>query len=175
MHASQNLPPQLLPSPTHRTVGLPREYCSQACCPTNPEILCSSAPGPTSSAEFGTSRLWSGIDKNNAFYLPPAINFDVYKLKSKESAPLKNQSSSKAPQATCNLSELIAQKQSTSSSRTISIPERFSTQSPSELSGLLVENNSTQHERPSDQAIEELRDYASSFDQTRNLKRRTST
>jgi hypothetical protein len=146
-------------------------YCSKACCPPNPEKLCSSAAVPPTSAEFGKSRPWSGIDKVIGFYLPPAINFDTYRSANKESAPLTNQSSFKAPQE----SEPIAQKQSKSSSRIISIPKQLSTQSSSEWSDLLIEENSTQGDRPSDQAIEELRYYASSFDRTRNWKRRVST
>ena len=149
---------------------------AHACCTTIPKaLLCSSAPVPPTSSECGRSRQWSNTDKNNGFYLPPAINFEAYKSTSKKSPPHTYRNPFKARENTCIIPAAIPQKQPRSSSRTISTPERSLTQSFPEPSDLLIENNATQHDRPSEQAMEELKNYASSFDQIRNWKRRVSS
>jgi hypothetical protein len=45
--------------------------CLRACCLSKPEKLFSSAPASSASSEFGTSRQWSGINKNIGLSLPP--------------------------------------------------------------------------------------------------------
>ena len=149
---------------------------SRACCATTQEaVLCSSAPVPSTSSECGTSRLSSKTDKNHGFYLPPAINFETYKSMSKKSPPHTYRSPFKARDNTCKNSAAVPQKQPRSSLRTISAPRHPLMPSFFEPSDLIIENNPTQHDRPSDQAMEELKNYAGSFDQIRNWKRRVSS
>lgn len=157
-----------------RTLGA--GTCPQACCSTNPQKKSLSAPIPTTSTELGTSHPCPRIGEDIDFHLSPAINFDNDKLASNESAPLQYQGPFNAPlQDTQIRSKPVVQRQLKSSPRTIAMPSRCSTRSPFELPGSLLEDNPTQHDHPSDQAIEELKNYASSFDQTRKRKRGVST
>ncbi len=149
------------------------EFCSQACRSANQESsLCSSAPVLPASG-FGTSRAPSQFERES-FHLLPTI--EEYKPTGKKSSRVTYLSPCKATQETHSLNKPIPQNQFHSSASTTSTPVQLLTPSGLRRSPTLFsKDTSTQQDRVSDKAFEQLKDYAKSFDQTRELKRRVTT
>jgi ECL1/2/3 zinc binding proteins len=144
-----------------QTNGTP--FCSQACRLAElDQSLSSSEPTSPLYARTGTAQRNLGL-VSTGFQLPPAIDFSSYRRdKTAQSQSTGGKSSTNTPQ---------------SSNLTSSQPPRTSniTPSSSQTSLSSLRTNQSSPGGISEQAWNELRDYASSFDRVRALKRRMST
>lgn len=137
-------------------------YCSQSCRLADLERASNSSGSPSPS----TSAPWNSHNcHGSGFYLPPALNFSSYGNKQTASSP-------PSPTSRCHIST-THQYPTTSQSYTGERSSHlYSSPSRSSLSSL---HSSSQHSDPvalSDKIKSELRDYAGSFDHTRDWKRR---
>jgi len=149
-------------------------YCSQACRLADIEKAGSEPVSPTSSAppaSWASSCLGTG----SGFYLPPAVDFAAYKSSSMAASPATFRSHGTPAAQHCYFSHPVPRSQSTSTSSLETPSKRALTPSSSRSSLSSIRSTSTQEGQLSDQARNELRGYASSFDQVRDWKRRMTT
>lgn len=139
-------------------------YCSQSCRLADLEraSCTSSNSSPTSATSY------SSAGPSTGFYLPPAYNFPTH-------SPTSPTSYSSLPKATYQSTNPAPYSYSSLRSK----PSRFGIglQAAPTRSSMGSSSGFNQPESPSlsDKAAQELRDYANSFDQVRDLKRRMST
>jgi len=133
-------------------------YCSQACrmadvdrSATNSEPVSPAFSDPQSSLPS------SFVGYGSGFYLPPTIDFSIYKSSSKTTAPPRRTSTTATAKSTDPSSQQSQRSLTPSSSRT-------------SLSSMHA--STTQQNTLSDQIRQELQTYTSSFDRVRDLKRR---
>ncbi|KAI5778208.1 hypothetical protein EDC01DRAFT_365483 [Geopyxis carbonaria] len=137
-------------------------YCSQSCRLADLERASSSSSGSPSPSAGASWNSQSG--HGSGFYLPPALNFSSYANRQPASSP-------SSPTARCHMSS-THQYSTTSQSYGERSSQLYSSPSRTSLSSL---QSCSQHSEPaalSDKIKNELRDYAGSFDHTRDWKRR---
>lgn len=147
-----------------QTNGTP--FCSQACRLAELDHnLSSSEPVSPIYEREGISQRSSGLT-GKGFHLPPAIDFLSYRRDRSTNQPQLNQTAG---------SKTEPHRAKVASTPTI--PSRSSKLSPSSSQTSLssLHTNQSSPGGISEQAWNELRDYASNFDQVRTLKRRMST
>ncbi|KAF2840607.1 hypothetical protein M501DRAFT_931051 [Patellaria atrata CBS 101060] len=142
-------------------------YCSQACRLTDLEKAGTSEPAsPYNFPSTSAPSSWTSTGNHSGFYLPPAVNFAAYKMPSRHdsppTSPTSSTSSSRNPYFSQPASSSTTQNQQS---------KRGLTPSSSRSSLSSMSSNTTVHGL-SAKAINELRGYASSFDQVRDMKRR---
>ena len=149
-------------------------YCSQSCRLADLEraSCTSSNSSPKSVASYTTTTF-----PTNGFYLPPSYNFPTYiapTSASSTSAVNSSPSPTKGPFDSYHASTF---SYSSARGRSTSRYGLGLQSSPSRSSLASIPFQNAQPESPcmSDKAAQELRDYASCFDQVRDLRRRLST
>ncbi|KAI9711430.1 MAG: hypothetical protein M1812_007175 [Candelaria pacifica] len=143
-------------------------YCSQACRLVDIEQSVSTSPTSPSTTAPPVSWSTPGFGTGSGFYLPPPLDFNAYKPSTREQSPMLRSS----PRSSL-LHTLSTQNTSMPSSS--STANRALTPSSSQSSLSSMGSTSTQEGYLSDKARNELRGYASSFDQVRDWKRRMTT
>ena len=151
-------------------------YCSQTCRLAELESSSSASSSPTSpshpsyySKRYSTS--------SNGFYLPPAIDFSLYRSGTSQtrSATSSNRSSmygSSRP----NSGYFASAMSSRGHGRAPSSPKLTPSSSQASLTSLQsTESRHASTDAISRQARHELREYTNSFDQVRDLRRRMTT
>jgi len=137
-------------------------YCSQSCRLADLEraSCTSSNSSPTSTTSY------TSAGPSTGFYLPPAYNFPTYSHTSPTSH-------SSLPKSTYQSTDPAPYGYSSMRSK----PSRFGIGLQAAPTRSSMGSGFNQPESPSlsDKAAQELRDYANSFDQVRDLKRRMST
>lgn len=149
-------------------------YCSQACRLADIERAGSEPVSPMSSAppaSWASSCLGTG----SGFCLPPAVNFAAYKSSNMATSPASCRTSSTSSAQPWYLSNPVPRSQASSTSNFQAPSTRALTPSSSRSSLSSTRSSPTQEGQLSDQARNELRGYASSFDQVRDWKRRMTT
>jgi len=146
-------------------------YCSQAC--RLADLEKAGTPEPASPINFPTSSTssWASAPASG-FNLPPAINFAAYKFPSRVDSPPTSPTYTGLPPAQnpyFSQSQQIANQPSWASSWQQPRRALSPSSSRSSLSSIA---GSSGTQGLSAQAINELRGYASSFDQVRDQKRR---
>ncbi|KAI9835575.1 MAG: hypothetical protein M1819_002026 [Sarea resinae] len=148
-------------------------YCSQTCRLADIERA-SGGSEPVSPSSSGPSPSWKS--SNGRFQLPPPLNFGTCKPTGKAQSPSLGSSPLTSYAPNCYFSHPFNGSQSTISSSGTTSTNRALTPSSSRSSLSSIRSSSVQDNAYlSDQARNELRSYASSFDQIRDLKRRMST
>ncbi|KAK8210269.1 hypothetical protein M8818_003436 [Zalaria obscura] len=149
-------------------------YCSQACRLADLEKAGTSAPmTPLSPESFNfesTSWVSSHMGTGSGFYLPPALDFSSWK--STDQTPLSPPTSPRRQSLQVSPSQSSNQQTATASTT----PQRYLSPSSSRSSLTSAMSNMTGAQTTdciSEQARHELSGYVSSFDQTREWKRRS--
>ena len=146
-----------------QTNGSP--FCSQACRLAELDHTLSSSEPASHIHSRQTTSQRSSEPVTTGFQLPPAIDFSSYRRSRTISSPNTQSASSAAA------SQPVGQ-----ASTTITLPRSSNlTPSSSQSSLSSLRTNQPSPGGISEQAWNELRDYASNFDQVRTLKRRLST
>ena len=139
-------------------------YCSQICRLADLETSsCGSEPPSPTRTHTPNSGLPAGPGPSNGFVLPPAFDFAAYR----RSSPSPNHSRPSSSYFSSNAT-------ASSTSRSSASP-RVLTPSSSHASLNSSTTSVNLTESISSQARTELRDYTSSFDQVRDLRRRMTT
>ncbi|KAI9867189.1 MAG: hypothetical protein M1813_009467 [Trichoglossum hirsutum] len=151
-------------------------YCSQACRLADLERASSgsdsSAPSsPTAAASWASSALGTG----SGFYLPPPLNFAAY-MSTVSSRSVSNRSFAAASPPTFRIPSFPSRSHSNSSNSIAghSLKPILTTSTSRSSLSSLQGSSSPEGSVLSDQARNELRDYASCFDQVRDWKRRVT-
>jgi hypothetical protein len=147
-------------------------YCSQSCRLADLERA-SNGSSPSSPLTLDSSPSW-GLEVGSGFYLPPALNFAAYSAQAKQTAPAMRSPTSPT---SFNFSTALSKGQFyapalTRSASAGAVPIRTLTPSTSRTSLSSLQSTSSQASYLSDEARNELRNYASSFDHVRDWKRR---
>ncbi|KAJ9631955.1 hypothetical protein H2203_000356 [Taxawa tesnikishii (nom. ined.)] len=141
-------------------------YCSQACRLADLEKAGSSAPAtpltPGSFSFEAASWASSHLGTGSGFFLPPAVDFSSYKISDKDpQSPKASQAAQSTQQRTASQPSSPQRGLSPSSSRSSLV---------STMSNVVTQTSNG----ISEQARHELSGYVSSFDQTREWKRRST-
>jgi hypothetical protein len=140
-----------------RQMSEPSAYCSQAC-----RLADMEKAGRTQSSQLSSSA--SSSSSSNGFYLPPAVNFSVYK------APSRSKGFDVAPASPYHYYPTANGSYFAPPAATRPAPQRSLTPSSSRSS--LASSSSQTQAGVSQQAATQLNSYMRSFDQTRDMKRR---
>jgi ECL1/2/3 zinc binding proteins len=150
-------------------------YCSQACRLADLERASSGSDSSTpSSPAAPASWASSALGTGSGFYLPPPLNFAAY-MSTASSRSVSNRSFTAASPPAFRLPSFPSGSRSSSSNSITGYslkPTLTTSTSRSSLSSL--HSSSPEGGVLSDQARNELRDYASCFDQVRDWKRRVT-
>ena len=144
-------------------------YCSQAC--RLAEIDQSTTSSETASFSFASSQsFWqsASVIRESSGFLPPAFDFSPYRNPSKFSSPVRPPTSPSRN----NFNRSAWANYSTPSSTTQT--SKVLTPSSSGTSLSSMHSTSSQQSTVSEKARKELDNYANSFDQTRDWKRRVT-
>lgn len=146
-------------------------YCSQTCRLADLDRAGSSPASPLTPVTFASpiaSWASSHLGGGTGFYLPPALNFDTYKISTGNKTPLATspRGAAQAPQPYQH-SPQGTPLQASTPHRILSPSSSRSSLTSSALTGI----SSQTSDGLSEQAKNELRDYVNAFDHTREWRR----